>query len=63
MRLYEATGASTRAKVRVGLGAVSAELVDLMEEHPQPLALIDGCVELRFGPFEIHTLCLTHSTG
>jgi alpha-mannosidase len=57
-RLYEATGASTRAKVRVSLGAASAALVDLMEEHPQPLVLEDGCVELRFAPFEIHTLRL-----
>jgi alpha-mannosidase len=57
-RLYESTGASTRAKIRLGFGAASAALVDLMEEHPQPLALEDGCVELRFAPFEIHTLRL-----
>ena len=59
IRMYESTGASTRATVRIRLPFASAALVDLLEEHPQPLDVVDGSVTLDFGPFEIHTLRVT----
>jgi alpha-mannosidase len=56
VRLYEAHGASTRTAVRLGFAAREVALVDLMEEHPQALKLVEGTVTLAFRPFEIHTL-------
>jgi alpha-mannosidase len=59
VRLYEAHGASCRARVSFGLPIAAAALVDLMEENPQSLEVEEGGVTLAFGPFEIHTLRLT----
>jgi alpha-mannosidase len=56
VRLYEATGATTRATLHFGLPVGSAALVNLLEEQAKPLDVHDGAVTLRFGPFEIHTL-------
>ncbi|HUT58040.1 MAG TPA: glycoside hydrolase family 38 C-terminal domain-containing protein, partial [Phycisphaerae bacterium] len=58
IRLYEATGAAAKATLRIGIPFRSAALVDLMEEHPKRLRRSGQSVELRFGPFEIHTVRL-----
>ncbi|HEY3283570.1 MAG TPA: glycoside hydrolase family 38 C-terminal domain-containing protein [Armatimonadota bacterium] len=58
LRLYESTGATTRATLRLSLPVASVELVNLMEEDPKPLPLHEGSVVLDFRPFEVHTLKL-----
>jgi alpha-mannosidase len=63
IRLYEATGASTAATVRLGFAIGAASLVDLMEENPQPVGVIDNSVALDFAPFEIHTLRVTRAAA
>jgi alpha-mannosidase len=56
LRLYEAHGAQVRAKVTFGFKVGRAELVNLMEEEPRPVAVRDGAVGVEFRPFEVHTL-------
>ncbi|MFZ6030958.1 MAG: alpha-mannosidase [Chloroflexota bacterium] len=56
VRLYEATGASVKTTLYLGFEAVAAEAVDLMEENPVPLELVDHGVVLDFHPFEIKTV-------
>ncbi|WP_043582585.1 alpha-mannosidase [Geminisphaera colitermitum] len=60
VRLYESTGAHVRTAVRFGFPVKEVELVNLMEEDAQPLAITHAAsgdaVELTFDPFEIVTL-------
>jgi len=56
VRLYETTGGSAKAQMTFGPAVKSAQLVDLMEEHPSALKVKDNAVELAFGPFEIQTV-------
>lgn len=58
LRLYEAFGGRTMAKVHIPEGYTHAYLSDLMENKARPLAIEDGCVSLDFGAFEIHTILL-----
>ncbi|MBD3177908.1 MAG: alpha-mannosidase [Armatimonadia bacterium] len=63
VRLHETSGARTQAKVSVAIPFESAALVNLMEEDPVPLAVVDGTVSVPFGPHEIQTLRLCPSRG
>lgn len=68
IRLYESEGAEVDAEVRLGFEVESAYLVNLLEEHPEQLELIEVTADseasgmqgfkLEFGPFEIHTVKL-----
>lgn len=59
VRLYESAHAQTKAAVRFGFAIQAAAEVNLMEEGPLPLEVIDDRVELELRPFEIKTLRLT----
>lgn len=56
VRLYEADGKACCAKVQFAVSPVSAAVVDLMEENPVDLPVVDGAVTLSFKPFEIQTI-------
>jgi hypothetical protein len=56
--MYETDGARAQARVRVAVDFAAAALVDLMEENPVPLTMVDGTVTVSFGPHEIQTLRL-----
>ncbi len=59
VRLYEANGAWTRATVTLPAGTAKAELVDILEERPEPLTVVDGTVTLELGPFAVRSLKLS----
>lgn len=60
LRLYEATGASTRARLSFSFKVAAVEIVDLLEENPRRLKLHRGGeVELTFRPFEVLSLRVT----
>jgi alpha-mannosidase len=62
VRMYESAGrAIPRACLKVGWPMASAELVDLMESNPAPVAIRSSALELPFGPFEIQTVRLRQS--
>lgn len=56
IRLYEACGRETKAALLFGEPIARADLVDLLEEHPQSLSVSAGHLTLLFKPFEIHTV-------
>jgi alpha-mannosidase len=58
VRLYEAAGVATRTVLHCGFPLAAAEAIDLIEEHPAPLACEEGAPALDFTPFEIRTLRL-----
>jgi alpha-mannosidase len=58
VRLYEAAGAATRTVLQCGFPLAAAEAIDLIEEHPAPLACEDSALALDFTPFAIRTLRL-----
>ncbi len=58
IRLYEAAGTTTTATVQFHIGAGTCELVDLLENTLQPLAMVNGAIKLHFHPFEILTVML-----
>ena len=60
VRLYESTGATTHAAVQFGSPVSAVSLVNLLEEAARPLPLSGNQVSLTFGPYEIHTLRLSH---
>jgi len=62
VRLYETAGTRVRTALRVGFDVSGAWATDLMEEHPTPVPVSDGAVELRFDPFEIVTLRLARAS-
>ncbi|MBB4008612.1 alpha-mannosidase [Allorhizobium taibaishanense] len=59
VRLWETTGQRREASVRLGGQFASAMLVDLLEEKPEPIRIVDDQLNLVFKPFEILTLKLT----
>jgi alpha-mannosidase len=61
VRLYESTGATTSATVRISLPVKAAALVNLLEEDATPISMHDGSVALTFTPYEIQTLRLSRS--
>ena len=58
LRLYEAEGRSTSAKIRLTPQIVTAEEVNLMEDPGRKLALAGNTLRLDFRPFEIKTIKL-----
>jgi alpha-mannosidase len=58
LRLYEAEGRPTMAKIRLTPQIVSAEEVNLMEDPGRKLAATDNSLQLDFRPFEIKTVKL-----
>jgi alpha-mannosidase len=61
VRLYECAHAQTRTTVRFGFPLRAAAEVNLMEEQPRALRVVDDTVEVVLGPFEIKTLRLAVS--
>ena len=61
VRLYECAHAEASATVRVGFSVCAAAEVNLMEEEPQALPVVDDAVRVVFSPFEIKTLRLSPS--
>jgi alpha-mannosidase len=58
LRLYEAEGRATSAKIRFMPQIVTAEEVNLMEDPGHKLTLACNAVQLDFRPFEIKTIKL-----
>ena len=58
VRLYEAWGGRTKARLRTTLPATRAFLCDLLERNLEEVAVRDGTVELDLAPFKIMTLKL-----
>ncbi|GMQ58643.1 alpha-mannosidase [Vallitalea sediminicola] len=56
VRVYETNGSSSNAKIFFDFNVKSVKLVDMMEENPKELPFEEGITNLRFQPFEIHTL-------
>lgn len=58
LRLYESMRNGTHCVLTTSLTVQSAFQTDMEEEHPSPLAIQDGRIQLEFRPFEIKTLRL-----
>ena len=58
VRLYEAWGGRTRARLRVTLPATRATLCDLLERELAEVPVRDGVIDLQLAPFKILTLKL-----
>lgn len=58
VRLYEAWGRATETALQINLPAKRVYLANLVEEEGERLELAEGKVNLKFGPFEIHTLLI-----
>jgi alpha-mannosidase len=56
LRAFEHTGGAALANIRLGFDIKSAQLVDLMEEHPRPLKLSGRTIQIPFKPFEIQSI-------
>lgn len=56
LRVYECGNCACEAEMTLGFTASSAWETDLMEEHPTPVPLENGCLKLRFKPFEVKTI-------
>ena len=48
-----------RGPLRLAFSVASVAAVNLLEEDPRPLPVVDSAVELAFSPFEIVTLKVT----
>ena len=58
VRLYEHANQRAETRISFGVPVKAAWAVNLMEEHPTPLTVIDNGVTLSLRPFEITTLKL-----
>ena len=58
LRVYEAEGRPTGAKIRLTPKIVTAEEVNLMEDPGRKLATANNALQLDFRPFEIKTIKL-----
>ena len=58
VRLYEAWGGRTRARLRTTLPSTRATLCDLLERELDEVPLHDGVIDLELTPFKILTLKL-----
>ncbi len=58
LRVYEAAGKPTAAKIRLSAQVVAAEEVNLMEDPGRKLAVADNTLKLDLRPFEIKTIKL-----
>jgi alpha-mannosidase len=58
LRVYEAAGRATTAKIRLSPQVLAAEEVNLMEDPGRTLAVADKILQLDLHPFEIKTIKL-----
>ncbi|MGV8830788.1 MAG: alpha-mannosidase [Devosia sp.] len=58
LRLWETHGRHGAAVVHLPPGTLQAEIVNLLERSPGPVAILDGAVHLALTPFQIVTLRL-----
>jgi alpha-mannosidase len=58
IRLYEAWGASCKARVRTTIPASRACLCDLLERERQEVSMSEGVIDLELTPFKLMTLKL-----
>ena len=58
LRIYEAAGQKTVAKIRLSAEVVAAEEVNLMEDPGSKLSVADNSLQLELRPFEIKTIKL-----
>ena len=58
VRVYEAAGEPTAAKIRLSVPVAAAEEVNLMEDPGRKLAVADNSLQINLHPFEIKTLKL-----
>lgn len=56
VRLYECSGMSATAKLRLGFNYKCIQMVDIMEENINTTDLDQEKLQLSFKPFELHTL-------
>ncbi len=58
LRVYEATGQATTAKIRLSAQVAAAEEVNLMEDPGRKLPVADNTLQFDLRPFEIKTIKL-----
>ena len=58
VRAYDATGRGNAGRLALGSGIVSASATNLMEEVSGALDIVEGGVDLRFGPLSVETVKL-----
>lgn len=58
LRLYEAKKADTACNLAINIPVKAVALCDMLENEQQQLDVVDGCVALKFGTFEVKTLRL-----
>ena len=56
LRVYEASGKPTAARIRLSAQVLAAEEVNLMEDPGRKLPVADNTLQLDFRPFEIKTV-------
>lgn len=59
VRLYECSGSNVKTNIKFGFEVNEVQIVNLLEETVDNLEFNKESVELRFKPFEIHTLKIT----
>ena len=59
VRLYECSGGSVKTNIKFGFEVKDVQMVNLLEEAVESLKFNQGNMELKFKPFEIHTLKIT----
>jgi len=60
LRLYEATGKDSKAKITLPAKPKSVEIVDLMEEKPMAVKVTGSTIEVPIGHYEILSLKVTY---
>ena len=58
IRLYESMGTRTKTRLHTSLPVKEMHWTDMREQAKSTQAVIDGNIDLAFGPFEIVTLRL-----
>ena len=59
VRLYECSGSSMKTNISFGFAVKDVQIVNLLENVVESLQFNKESMELRFKPFEIHTLKIT----
>jgi len=59
VRLYECSGSSMKTNISFGFEVKDVQIVNLLENAIESLQFDKESIELRFKPFEIHTLKIT----
>lgn len=61
VRMYECHGSETKTKLHFNFAYQSAQIVDLMEHTVESDKFDSKTLELRFSPYEIHTVLISFS--